>query len=298
MLRVPEGLVAAVRRREGEAGDRWLAELPDLIAYFCDRWGCTILGEPRHGEVAMVVPVGCAAGNAALKCSLPRPGNIGEAAALRRFDGHGAVRLIREDAEESVLLLERAGPASLTSVTSIPEVLEIAGDLARRLAIPATADAPSLAEAAGLWGAELDEQVAALPGVLSPTAISRARETIRVLAVDQTPTLLHGDLHEGNVLASEREQWLAIDPKGWRGPAEFDTFTIVARHRSRLADEGDLLPELERRIGRFAWAGDLNRDLARACCQARATSAYLHQRLNDGAWFDLDLLQLMAEGCP
>ena len=29
--------------------------------------------------------------------------------------------------------------------------------------------------------------------------------------------LLHTDLHAGNVLAAEREPWLAIDPKPWVG---------------------------------------------------------------------------------
>ena len=35
----------------------------------------------------------------------------------------------------------------------------------------------------------------------------------RLLRDDEEPVLLHGDLHQGNVLASARG-WLAIDPKG------------------------------------------------------------------------------------
>jgi streptomycin 6-kinase len=34
--------------------------------------------------------------------------------------------------------------------------------------------------------------------------------------------LLHTDLHAGNVLAAEREPWLAIDPKPYVGDAAYD----------------------------------------------------------------------------
>jgi streptomycin 6-kinase len=37
------------------------------------------------------------------------------------------------------------------------------------------------------------------------------------------PFLLHGDLHHENILAAEREPWLAIDPKGVVGEPARET---------------------------------------------------------------------------
>lgn len=183
---IPSALIDATVRREGDAGRRWVEDLPALGARYLDRWGCEPDGAPWHGEVALVLPVRRASGPAVLKVSFPYPGSRGEVAALRRFDGHGAVRLLDADEEAYVMLLERAGPETLDSLASAEDAIEVAGDLARRL-------------------------------------------TIRELGSDPTTTLMHADLHFGNVLAaarepwlaSVREPWLAIDPKGWRGTAAY-----------------------------------------------------------------------------
>jgi streptomycin 6-kinase len=47
------------------------------------------------------------------------------------------------------------------------------------------------------------------------------------------PVLLHGDFHRGNVLASARAGWLAIDPCPLAGDPEFDIADLAAD----LADE-------------------------------------------------------------
>ena len=36
------------------------------------------------------------------------------------------------------------------------------------------------------------------------------------------PVLLHGDLHHGNILAAERQPWLALDPKGVIGEPAYE----------------------------------------------------------------------------
>ena len=48
-------------------------------------------------------------------------------------------------------------------------------------------------------------------------------EVARALAASQPESvLLHGDFHPGNVLAAEREPWLAIDPQPLVGDPAFD----------------------------------------------------------------------------
>ena len=295
---IPTRLIEVTCAREGEAGRRWLDSLPDLIGDYCARWNCRIDGPAGHGEVALVLPVIVSAGPAVLKLSFPHPGNRGEALALRCFAGEGAVRLIAASDDGFALLLERAGPHTLAERRSAAEAIEIAGGLARRLAVPAPAVATSLADTCPGWLDQLEQQLRASPDALASGVVDRARNTIRELAHERTPTMMHGDLHAGNVLSAEREPWLAIDPKGWSGSAAFDAFTVILGRSTGLSRGSDLQNQLLDRIRRFADAAGVDTSLAVACCQARAVSSYLYQLQQDGDWFALDLLRTLTELTP
>jgi streptomycin 6-kinase len=135
----------------------------------------------------------------------------------------------------------------------------------------------------------------ARPGLLSAAVVRRAGATIAELGRDPTVTMLHGDLHAGNVLAGGRERWLAIDPKGWEGTAAYDAFTVVVGHPAELVGCPDLPRAIRARVRRFAGAAGVDNDLALACCQARATSALLYQDIAGGDWFGRDLIAAIAE---
>lgn len=294
MIVVPDGLVRVTTAREGAHGAAWVRTVPTVVAEVLARWDCVVDGDPTHGQVAVVVPVRQRGVPAVLKVSFPHPGNRSEPGALRAFDGHGAVRLLEADEDAFAMLLERAGPHTLAAVTSSEEAVEIAGDLARRLAVPAPAEVPMLAAMTEHWSQELDAQARAAPGALPPDVLDRARETIGALAADRTSTMLHGDLHAGNVLSADREPWLAIDPKGWRGTAAYDAFTVVASNPAELAAAPDLGRAMRERIHRFARAAGVDGSLAVACAQARATSSSLYERLHGGAPSAIALLEQAA----
>ena len=248
----------------------------------------------RDGEVALVVPVTCPSGPAVLKVSFPHPGNRSEPGALRQFAGRGAVRLLDADEDEFALLLERAGDRTLAAEPLAEQAIEIAGTLARRLAVPAAPGTPSLADTAAGWAEQLDHQLAAADDPPPARALDRARETIAALGRDRTATLLHGDLHDGNVLAADREPWLAIDPKGWRGTAAYDAFTVIAGRAGQLRVTDGLEGQLRARIRRYSAAAGVDHDLAAACCQARATSSLLYQQASPGNWFHEELLRRLV----
>ncbi len=300
-VEVPVGLAKVTELREGDDGRTWLRELPRLVETACRRWHCVIDGEPTHGQVALVVPVQHAVGPAVLKLSFPHPGNLGEADALRTFGGHGAVRLLEVDDTGLVLVLERALPETLADQVKrdacpVEEAIDIAGDLARRLAVHPLTDVRSLADTMTGWESQLEEQIAAHPDALPGRVLSQARRTIQQLAADQTPTMLHGDLHFGNILCGQREPWLTIDPKGWFGTAAFDAFTVAVGGREQLLLDSGLYDRFARRARRFAAAAHVNPDVALACCQARAVSSYLYQLTNPRVWFDARLLEVIALG--
>ncbi len=298
-VQVPSGLAEATTLREGEDGRRWLAALPGLVDDACRRWGLVVDGAPTHGQVALVVPVQHPTGPAVLKVSFPHPGNLGEAGAQRTFAGRGAVRLLEADPSGLVLVLERAGAETLADHVaragcSVEEAIEIAGDLARRLAVPPSPETAPLAGTLAGWRNELEDQMRAHPDALPGRDLDRARETIAHLATEPTSTMLHGDLHFGNVLAGGREPWLTIDPKGWFGSAAFDAFTVVAGGREQLSLDDGLPVAIRRRVSRFATAARVDDALALACCQARAVSSYLYQLDLPRDWFDAEFLRILA----
>ena len=183
-----------------------------------------------------------------------------------------------------------------TGACSVEEAIEIAGDLARRLAVVPLPNVRPLADTMSGWEDQLDEQIAAHPDALPGRALDQARETIQHLAADETSTMLHGDLHYGNILRSHREPWLTIDPKGWFGTAAFDAFTVAVGGREQLSLDDGLHAAFKRRVRRFAAAARVNPDLALACCQARAVSSYLYQLTIPRVWFDAEFLEVIALG--
>jgi len=293
-VEIPGAFVDVTVRREGDAGQRWLDGLPALVDELLERWRCRVDGLAKHGEVALVVPVACPSGQAVLKVSFPHPGNRSEPGALRQFAGHSAVRLVDADEEVFAMLLERAGDRTLAAEPSAEQAIEIAGGLARRLAVPAAPGTPSPADTTAGWAEQLEQQLAASDDPPPARAVDRARETIAALGGDRTTTLLHGDLHDGNVLAADREPWLAIDPKGWRGTAAYDAFTVVAGRAGQLRVNEDIDRQVRPWIRRYAAAAGVDPDLAAACCQARATSSLVYRQGNSGNWFEGELLRRLV----
>jgi streptomycin 6-kinase len=57
-----------------------------------------------------------------------------------------------------------------------------------------------------------------------PAALFQRADSMRrdLLTSTEAPTALHGDMHHFNVLRAQREEWLAIDPKGLAGDRCFD----------------------------------------------------------------------------
>ena len=72
-----------------------------------------------------------------------------------------------------------------------------------------------------------------------PLALVEEAERLfaELIASQDEPAVLHGDLHHDNVLSAEREPWLAIDPAGLVGDPGFDCSTMLYNPRMWLRDE-------------------------------------------------------------
>nr|WP_184829530.1 aminoglycoside phosphotransferase family protein [Jiangella mangrovi] len=194
------------------------------------QWGLRPDGAAGNGMAALVVPVNRADGTrAVLRLQPVGEENTVAVLGLRAWDGDGAVRLLDHDAATGAMLLERLdGSRPLASAGDDDAVMTVVGELLARLTVrPAPAGLPRLADVAAAM-------VAMAPAAASLLGDAGERELTRTCAdavADLLPAagdrLLHWDLHDQNVLAGEREPWLAIDPVPLAGDPGFDLWPAL-----------------------------------------------------------------------
>lgn len=124
--------------------------------------------------------------------------------------------------------VERLSSIDLGAVSDPREAIAIAGRLSRRWAVLAPPQIRRLAENPARWATAVICQSERHSGYLDDALIDRAIQAIYSLADDDADTLIHGDLHELNVLRNQRCGWVAVDPDPWTGPAAFDASTVIA----------------------------------------------------------------------
>ncbi|MER6981264.1 aminoglycoside phosphotransferase family protein, partial [Streptomyces carpinensis] len=151
VIEVPAELAASQEKFNGAAGRAFVADLPHLSAAFLRRWELRIDGPAMYGVCALVLPVVRSEGTpAALKLQLLDEESAGEPAALRVWDGDGAVRLLEHDEPTGTLLLERLD--SSRALTHVPDTREavtvVAGLLARLTSVAAPAGIRRLGDVA------------------------------------------------------------------------------------------------------------------------------------------------------
>jgi streptomycin 6-kinase len=66
------------------------------------------------------------------------------------------------------------------------------------------------------------------------------------------PVLLHGDLHHFNILAAERQPWLALDPKGVVGEPAYEVGALLRNPYPEFLTWPNLDRVLARRVNQLA----------------------------------------------
>ncbi|WUH11161.1 aminoglycoside phosphotransferase family protein [Streptomyces sp. NBC_00453] len=230
MIDIPSELAAAQAEYNGEAGRAFIAALPDLAEEFLHRWELRLDGRPMHGVTALVLPVVRADDTpAVLKLQLLDEESDGEPVALRLWDGDGAVRLLDHDETTHTMLLERLDHTRMLSAlpSSREAVLVIAHLLAHLSAMPAP---KGMRRLGGIAQAMLDRTPWALERIPDPDTrrlVADGAAAVREVVDEPGDRLLHWDLHDENVLASDRAPWLAIDPKPLAGDPGFELWPAL-----------------------------------------------------------------------
>ncbi|MEU8303358.1 aminoglycoside phosphotransferase family protein [Actinomadura sp. NPDC048955] len=276
---VPEALAASHSKHFGASGRAWIAALPDLAAAFLDRWALRPDGPGRHGMASLVLPVTRADGTpAALKLQPVTDEHATEPVGLRMWDGDGSVRLLDHDPDTGTMLLERLDAARpLSSVADDDTAMGVlAGLLERLVAVRAPEGLRRLADIAADM---LDEVPGAVPALADPAdrrLVRTCASAVAELVGEPGDRLLHWDLHYDNVLAAEREPWLAIDPKPLAGDPGFDLLPALDNRWDEVVASGDVTGTVLRRFDLLTEAVRLDRQ--------RATGWTLGRVLQNALW--------------
>lgn len=216
MIDLPDDFIQTVISVRGEAGRQWLGSLDELITYCKGKWHFELLPAKKL-SFNFVAPVVFEDGSTAiLKLGLPGKGFQSEMVALAAYNGNSFCRLLDAEPEKGMMVLENIEPG---------EHLHIIHD-----------DIAATTIAAGL----IKDMIMFNPGSSYPfqTADDQYNDLIRlhkrfsnsqipeylfnhaviayrtIQSNPQQPRLLHGDLHQENILSVQNGGWKAIDPKG------------------------------------------------------------------------------------
>jgi streptomycin 6-kinase len=250
ILSLPPDFIRNIRQSYPTEGEKWLAELPSLLALAAKRWELE-LGEPFLLSYNYV----CAAmrkdgTEAVLKIGVPNLELTSEINTLRLYAGQGACRLLEADAEAGMLLLERLRPGiMLVTLDNDDQATEIAAEVMKKIHRPVPQQEGFLSLRA--WFDELKKLRPHFGGGTGPfpeMTFAMAEGLIRDLfAEDRPQVLLHGDFHHFNILSSERG-WLVIDPKGVAGAPEYEAGPLLTNPYNVVLEEREASHRTQRRM--------------------------------------------------
>jgi streptomycin 6-kinase len=260
-----EDFTQRILRVYGEDGHHWLQSLPIIMDEIASSWDVRIKPPFQNLSMNYVAPAILSDGSeAVLKVGVPNSELALEIAALKAFNGFGAVKLLESDQELGALLLERLRPGEPliqmgddehATAVAIMVIRQLQSCSVKHVSFPSVADwFHGFQRLRDMFGGETGP----IPNELIEKAEGLSQDLITSM---EASVLLHGDLHHWNILSSEREQWLAIDPKGVIGEPAYETGAWLRNPFPGILEMANPESVISRRIDQFS--NDLGYDRER-----------------------------------
>ena len=249
----------------GAAGQRWLVDLPDIVADLADRWDLDLGDTMSGGTAGLVVLARDGSGReCALKVAMAL--DAGDLDLFRRSvlvhelaAGQGCAELLRSDAGTSAMLLERLGPNLHDLAMPVPAVLEAVVTTLRSFWRPVAddCDLPTGADQAEWLAGHISTTWEDLGRPCAQEVIDRALLYCeeRASAFDPSETVLvHGDAHGWNTLSAGDGTFKFVDPEGLRSTRAHDLSVPMREYNEPLlaGDTARLVRERAEMLA--AWA--------------------------------------------
>lgn len=189
---------------------------------YIDLWqlGCATKRLETHSSFLYWLE--CDAAPVVLKIYKPNSDEAPAAELLKHYNGYGAVRILQNTADACLLAQVGTGAelVELTRAGNDAQATEIFCEVVKKLHSAPKTDI-------GLkpiddFVQDFDDYLAQ-NDLADRALVTQARQVYVELAATQGQKLnLHGDLHHYNMLQADNGDWLAIDPKGLWGEAEYE----------------------------------------------------------------------------
>lgn len=250
--------------------------LPPVLARAVERWGIT-LGAPY----ADAHP-----GNLVYRCTLPdgtraviktEPERTGDDEfftgldALLLYSGRGMVQVLEVSREERTLLLEQVVPGETLWRAPIDVALRAVVSVIIQLrSEPPDGHAfPDVRAYYRAWPNHVRLYGGSGPIDADLFEIGE-RLFVEMCDTSAPHVVLHGDLHYGNVLRSDRQGWLAIDPKGVTGEPCYEVGDLLRNRIDELYQSADPVRAMRWRVEALADLTGFDRERARLWSLAQA----------------------------
>ena len=210
--------------------------------------------------------------------------------ALLVYGGHGMVRVLEAARDDRVVLMERVVPGQTLWRAPIDDALEaLASVMSKLRALPPEGHAfPAARSYQRAWPNHRRLYGGAGPIDADLFEIGE-RLFIELCDSSAASVVLHGDLHYGNVLSSDREGWLAIDPKGVAGEPSYEVGDLFRNRVDELYESSDPVRAMRRRVDTVADLTGFDRERIRGWALVQAVLSEVWTADDPSRASDVDL---------
>jgi len=242
-----------IAKNRGKDGLKWLEDIPKIITQYEKKWSIKVFS-PFKLSYNYVAPAEKLDGTqVVIKIGFPKDREFQtEIDALSVFNGDGIEKILEADKENWVMLIEKVTPGlPLSTLEDDEEATRILAGVMKKLWKPIPRENKFI---------PISEWMKAIPKLklkykgrkyphISGALVDKAESLFEeLIATSETPVLLHGDLHQDNILSSDRAGWLAIDPKGIAAERAYETGAMIRNPYPKMYKHPDLKEIITKRI--------------------------------------------------